>query len=206
MLKKKRKKKKWIILILICGILAAAFLSLGKSSKYVDAEEWVISQKKNLEDFTLITNGTDNALTMYSMDSISLDDLKNEIYMGYYEILVLKAAYEQNLKEHPIKPGSHTVETKKAQDAMDKIYQDLESMYLEMDSIVSGDFDINALIYMYMGYGQSIKENLNTYMETYYLLCPDEYIHNLQNQDTEPDTSNNRETNMVYETEEVTNG
>lgn len=168
-----KKKRRIIIFILAAAVFTAVLIVciarfLQMEQKKVTAEEWIVKKYELVEQFDSFSSGLDDVISLYSMGSISVEDLSNEIYVAKSTLALMKKLYDQDLEEHPIKIGTHTYETKKGMEGLELIWECYDSMLSQIDDVCRSTGSANDVAYVYLAYRETVAGGLFDYMQAYY--------------------------------------
>jgi len=155
-----RKRK----IILSMAAIGAALSLSGCQVKGVTADEWLTTQYADVPKIKYFCADLDDIFSSYITGAMSQEDFRDEIEMA-------AMIYNQMLAERQqqdIRPGTYTEVSKTAHDGYEQMWVDLGNMLTAFlnadDSTVS---DKNQVAYLYMAYGDSMKEDMDDYYAGY---------------------------------------
>lgn len=161
----------FVIVLLAAAIGAAGFAAfwfLTRDSGSVTAEEWIVKKYELIGQLETFSSSLDDVMSLYSIGSISTQDLANEVYIAQSELAIMKRLYDQDLEEHPIRTGTHTYETKKGMEGLETIWESYETMLDQLADICTSSASANDAAYVYLAYREPVTSGLFDYMQAYY--------------------------------------
>lgn len=179
------KKKRRIIIITFLAIIFASLSFfvvkyIKNEQRKVTAEEWIVKKYELIDQLSAFSSGLDDVVSLYSVGSISAQDLSNEIYIAKTQLAIMEKLYDQELEEHPIKTGTHTVETKCGMDGLDLIWGAYEELLDQMDQVCEASGSANDIAYIYLAYREPITTGLFEYMHAYYSITDPSKLEELE--------------------------
>lgn len=146
--------------ILVLSVGLYGFSVYRKEQRKQTGHEWFDRQAEYLTQFDKFSEQVDTVTVLYTIGSISEEDLRNHLYIFRTEISLMKKAYEDELKAHPVKTGTHTYATKKGSEAVYDIYELYSELFNDMESVSS---DRDKVSYTYMTYRALFSKDVNMY-------------------------------------------
>lgn len=126
-------------------------------------EQWLTMQYAYIENISVLAEEMDTVVTLYISDAISEEDFLVHVNVMEQECKILKYTYLADMKNVPIKTGTHTYFTKLGTETVASMYDDFFSI-LNMLKTDSGDKD--ALSYKYLAFQQEIQKKVTEYYLT----------------------------------------
>lgn len=167
-----RRVKVLLIIILLAAAIGAVgfavFRFLTRDADSVTAEEWIVKKYELIGQLETFSSSLDDVMSLYSIGSISTQDLANEVYIAQSELAIMKRLYDQDLEEHPIRTGTHTYETKKGMEGLETIWESYEMMLDQLADICTSSGSANDAAYVYLAYREPVTSGLFDYMQAYY--------------------------------------
>lgn len=162
-----KKKISIIIAIVIAAIVAIILLFSFKKDNKIDAEERVNLEMEYVQNLSNFIEQVDIVTAAYSSAQIDKDAYKERNEVLKNEYFILKNQFQIWLSEHPVKTGTETVETKRAESAISNMQNDIDRL-LDCTFTESGEpYDIYQLYYRYLEQKNKVKTDSIEYMATY---------------------------------------
>ena len=165
-------KKRMIRLIVILLLLCCAGVGLRSYYLYrqqYTGKEWLSNQKKYFDQLETFSDTVDTVISLYLNNNISEEDLRNHIGDLQEELILLRTAYEEEMRKHPVRLGTDTYETKAGTEAVNGLYEVYEKMLDDL-SALSGDKD--KFTYTKLIYNDEIADKIAAYKAA--LVCTQE--------------------------------
>ena len=131
----------------------------------IDGEQWFDRQKEYIETMETLTTSLDNVVSLYINGNIGVEDFINHMQVLRQELDIVIVSYENEEKEHPVKVGTHTYESKSGCEAVKSSITEVSSLINNcLEESVFSDKD--KLSYTYIAYKMSIAEFISIYTES----------------------------------------
>ena len=158
------KKKFSIVLCIVVVILLIVCLS-KLLDKRITGEEWFNQQHEYIESMGTVATSLDNVVSLYINGNISETDYINHVLIIQEEINIISVTYKSYKKEHPVKVGTHSYDTKAGCEATQDCINQMSSL---IENCLNPEIyqDKDRLSYVYLAYNQPILDFLSIYVDS----------------------------------------
>lgn len=156
-------KRLLIGIFIICIIFAGGgtFYYFHSIKDEITGEEYLKKQAVHVDELETYADNMDNVVALYLNGNIEEQDFINHLDVFQQELSLMKASYQQEKQEHPVKVGSHTYATKKGSEAIEECYEIFGKILSMMKETYP---DKEVFSYQYIAYHQDIIGALADYM------------------------------------------
>lgn len=178
------------IMIIVLPILAVSLAAIPvvrfvkNEQRKVTAEEWIVNQYHLVGEFNLFASTLDDVVSVYTIGSMDVTDLANEVAISQAELAIMKRVYDQELEEHPIKTGTHTMVTKAGMEGIEKIWDSYEALLGQMEQTCMEGGSANEIAYTYLGYREPVADGLFDYICAYYSITDPSKLEDISESET----------------------
>ena len=162
------KKRISIILIIIAvavGVGLGVFFGT-RGEKRIDAEERISMEMDYMQNLTNFIDQVDNVTAAYSSAQIDKEAYKERNEVLKNEFFIIKNEFSIWLDQNPIKTGSETYVTKRGEQALLNMQDDVEKL-LDCTFNNGEPYDIYQLYYRYMLQKDKVKADSIEYLVAY---------------------------------------
>lgn len=158
------------VILLLLLIPAVLFTYFKLKDSRITGEEWFVKQSTYMKSMEELCESLDTIVSLYINGNINENDYYSHMLIINDEILIIKNARTQYLSEHPIKPGTHTFDSKSGCESVDNT---MSQLLLLVETCTNNSVypDKNKLAYNYLAYTMSISEYLDQYQKSYINIC-----------------------------------
>lgn len=127
--------------------------------------QWLAKQSEYMNQISTFAEDVDTITALYISGSISETDFLNHINVFEKELNILKNVYNDELKNTPVRIGTHTYYTKEGCESVKESYILMENI---LTMLKENSSDKSTLSYKYIAYQQEVTQKVVTFMFAYY--------------------------------------
>ena len=153
--------KRMFVLMFIVALICS--LSACGSPERISGNEWLKVQEASYNDLQSFSEGVDQVVTLYIMESITAEDFEKEVMILKQQYSILLKFRKKLTDDYPVEPQSHSYVSKRGTEAIENMYDCFEELLNNLLDENGKALRVQETSYRYLAY----KQNMQTYVVEY---------------------------------------
>ena len=162
------KRLRLLLIPAVIIVIACIYSFINNDVSGINADEWINKSFYYMDNANKFIENMDNTLTLYFSRLTNEESYNSDYKLIKKQWKVIRSDFNNFCHDNPVLPDTQTAVSQLGYDGIISFYNEIDSLFDEMDSIESSNS--KHLSYVYLAHQQNLVKHYSTYIITYNLM------------------------------------